>query len=91
MALIHQDLWYRKIVPSSHQRDKPSHTVLCTFNRGNDRIWKVIPISDCLREESALLNVSSCNGGVKSQWVMISTAPNCVYVCVCVGGGGGGE
>ena len=61
---------------ASHQRGKPSHTVLCTFNRGNNRIWKGIPISDCLREEWALVNVSSCSGGLKSQWVMISTAPN---------------
>ena len=76
MIFIHQDLWYGKLVPSSHQRGKPSHTILCSFSRGNDRIWKGIPISDCLREEWALVNVSSCSGGLKSQWVMISTVPN---------------
>ena len=84
MTFILQDLWYGKLVPSSHQRGKPIHTIFCTFNRGNNRIWKGIPISDCLREEWALENVSSCSGGLKSPWVMIYTAPNC-------GGGGGGE
>ena len=58
MIFIHQDLWYGKLVPNSHQRCKPSHTILCTFRRGNNRIWKGIPISNCLREEWALVNVS---------------------------------
>ena len=75
-TFIHQDLWYGKLVPSSHQRGNPSHTILCTFNIGNNQIWKNIPISDCLREEWTLVNVSSCSWGLKSQWVMISTAPN---------------
>ena len=73
---IHQDQWYRKLVPSSHQRGKPSHTILYTFSGGNNWIWKGIQISDCLREKWAFVNVSSCSGGLKSQWVTISTVPN---------------
>ena len=76
MTIIHQKLWYGKLVPTSHQRDKPSHTILCTFSGGNNRIWKDVPISYCLRESWALVNVSSCSEGLESQWVMISTAPN---------------
>ena len=57
LTFIYQDQWYGKLVglPSSHQRGKPSHTILYPFSRGNDRIWKGIPISDCLREEWALV------------------------------------
>ena len=44
MTFIHQDLWCGKLVPSSHQRGEPSHTILCTFNRGKNRIWKGIPV-----------------------------------------------
>ena len=84
MTFIHQDLWYGKLIRSSHQRGKPSHTILCTFNRGNNRIWKSIPIPDCLREEWALVNVSFCSGDLKSQWVMISTAPNCGDKIMCL-------
>ena len=43
-TFLHQDLWYGKLVPSSHQRGKPSHTILCTISGGNNRIWKGIPI-----------------------------------------------
>ena len=46
-----------ELVPSSHQRGKPSHTILCTFSRGNNRIWTGIPISDSLREEWALIDI----------------------------------
>ena len=56
MTFIHQDLWYGKLVPCSRQKGKPGHTILCTFNRGNNQIWKGIPIFDCLREEWALVN-----------------------------------
>ena len=83
MTFIHQDLWYGKLVPSSHQRGKPSYSILCPFNRCNNRIWKSIPISDCLREEWALVNASSCSRGLKSQWVMISTAPNWGDKIIC--------
>ena len=77
MTFIHHNLWYGKLVPSSHQRGKPSHTMLCSFNRGNN--LEMHPISDCLREELALVNVSSCSGGLKSQTAMISIVPNCGY------------
>ena len=68
MAFIHQDLWYGKLIPSSHQRRKPNHTILCTFNRGNDWIWKGIPISDCLRAEWALVNVSLSGVWKVNEW-----------------------
>ena len=68
MMFIHQDLWYGKLVPSSHQSGKSSHTILCTFSRGNNQFWKSIPISNGLREELAFVNISSCSGGLKSQW-----------------------
>ena len=130
MTFIHQDLWYGKFVPSSHQRCKSSpvfaksaglphqrcpvnlskennilttnmpsvlqklicpakdyiysqsdscpasveksrnssHTILCTFNRSNNQIWKGIPIPDCLRNEWALVNISSSSGGLKSHY-----------------------
>ena len=64
MTFNHQDLWYAKLVPSSNQRGKPSHTILCTFSGGVNQIWKGIPISNDLREEWALVNVSSCSGGM---------------------------
>ena len=35
---------FGKLFPSSHERRKLSHTTLCTFNRGNNRIWKGIRI-----------------------------------------------
>ena len=79
MTFIHQALCYGKLVPSSHQRGKPNHIILCTFSGGNNWLWKCIPISNGLREEWALVNVSSCSGGLKSQWMMISTAPNSGY------------
>ena len=37
MKFIHQDLDYGKLVLSSHQRSKPSHTSLCPFSRGNNK------------------------------------------------------
>ena len=54
-----------------------SHSTLCTFSERNNRIQKGIPISDVLREEWALVSDSFWSRGTKSQWVMISTAPNC--------------
>ena len=71
ITFIHQDLWYGKLVPSTHLKGKPSHTILCAFSRSNHRIWKGIPISDCLREEWTHVNVSSCSGGFKSQWFLL--------------------
>ena len=69
MTVIHQDLWNGKLVPSSHQRGKPSHNILCSFSRGDDRTWKGIPISDCLKEEWALVNVRFCSGVWKvNEW-----------------------
>ena len=43
MTFIHQDLWYGKLVPSSHQRVK--------LSRANNQNWKGIPASTGLREE----------------------------------------
>ena len=83
MTFIHQDLWNGNLVPSSHQRGKPSHTILYTFSRGNNRIWKGIPISEWFREEWALVKVSSCIGDLKSQWVMSSTVPICGELIIC--------
>ena len=83
VTFIHKDLWYGKLVPSSHQRSKFSHTILCTFSRGNNWIWKSIPISDCLREKWVLVNVRSCSRGLKSPCVMISIAPNWQEKIIC--------
>ena len=63
MTFIHQDLWYGNLVASSHQRGKPSHTILCTFSRGNNRNWKGIPISEWFREEWALVKAQSLQRG----------------------------
>ena len=41
MTFIQQDLWYGKLVPSSHQTSKPSHTILWTFSRCNNLTSKV--------------------------------------------------
>ena len=82
----HQDLWYRKLVPSSHRRGKLSHIILCTTSGGNNRICKGIPISNSLRGEWALENVNSCSGDLKS----MSDDFHCALLGDGVGGGGGG-
>ena len=73
ITFIHQDLWYGKLGPCSHQRGKPSHPIICDLSGRNNRIWKGILISGCLREEWALVNVSSCSGAwnVNEWWFLL--------------------
>ena len=36
--------WPRRLDPNSHQRTELSNSILGTFNRGDNRVWKCIPI-----------------------------------------------
>ena len=76
MTIIHQDLWSGKLAPSPYKRNELSNRVFCTFSSRKERIWKWIPISNSLGEETALVNVSISKGGLKCQRVMPSDKPN---------------
>ena len=75
MTIIHQDLWSGKLVPSPYKRSELSNRVFCIFSSRKERIWKWIPISNRLGEETALVNVSISKGGLKCQRVMPSDMP----------------
>ena len=76
MTIVHQDLWWGKLVPSSYQRSELSNRVFCSFSSRKESICEWIPISNSLGEETALVNVSISKGGLKCQRVMISDMPN---------------
>ena len=76
MTIIHQDLWWGKLVPSSYQRSELSNRIFCSFSSRKEGICEWIPISNSLGEETALVNVSISKGGLKCQRVMISDMPN---------------
>ena len=40
--------WPGRLVPSSHQRSELSNSILGTFSRGENRVWKCIPIPNGL-------------------------------------------
>ena len=46
-------------------------------------MWKDIPISNGLKEEGSLENISSCSGDLKCQRVMISGVPNLGNKVIC--------
>ena len=73
MAFIHQDLWYGKVVPSSHLTKKVNLVAPYSALSAEEIIDSGRVFQYSLREEWALLNIS---GFLKSQWVTISTAPN---------------
>ena len=83
LTFIHQDLRNGKLVPSSCQRSKLSYFILCTYSGWDYRMWKGIPISNGLREEGSLVNISFSSGDLKCQRVMISAAPNWGNKVVC--------
>ena len=76
MTIIHQDLWWRKLVPSPYKRSELSNRVFCSFRSRKESICKWIPISNSLGKEAALVNVSISKGGLKCQRVVISDMPN---------------
>ena len=84
MTFIHQDLWYGNSVSSSHQKVNLATPSSAPSAEGMIKSRRDIPISNCLREEWVLVNVSSYRGGLKSQGVMISAAP---FFFFCRGGG----
>ena len=66
----------REVSPSSYQRSELSNRVFCSFSSRKESICELIPISNSLGEETALVNVSISKGGLKCQRVMISDMPN---------------
>ena len=74
--IIHQDLWWGKLVPSPYKRSELSNRVFCSFSSRKESICKWIPISNSLGKEAALVNVSISKGGLKCQRVVISDMPN---------------
>ena len=76
MTIIHQDLWWGKLVPSPYKRSELSNRVFCSFSSRKESICKWIPISNSLGKEAALVNVSISKGGLKWQRVVISDMPN---------------
>ena len=76
MTIIHQDLWWGKLVPSPYKRSELSNRVFCSFSSRKESICKWIPISNSLGKEAALVNVSISKGGLKCQRVVISDMPN---------------
>ena len=74
MTLIHQDLWWGKLVPSRYKRSELSNRVFCTFSSRKESICKWFPISNSLGE-TALVNVSISKWGLKCQRVMLSDMP----------------
>ena len=76
MTIIHQHLWWGKLVPSPYKRSELSKWV-CSFSSRKESICKWIPISNSLWEEAALVNVNISKGGMKCQRVVISDMPNC--------------
>ena len=77
MTIIHQDMWWGKLVPSPYKRSELSNRVFCSFSSRKGSICKQIPISNSLGEEAALVNVSIGKGGLKCLRVVISGMPNC--------------
>ena len=76
MTIIHQDLWWGKLVPCPCKRSELSNRVFCYFSSRKESICKWIPITNSLGEEAALVNVSISEGGLKCQRVVISEMPN---------------
>ena len=76
MTIIHQDLWWWKLVPSPYKRSELSNRVFCTFSSRKERACKWILISNSLEEETALVNVSISKRDLKCQRVMLSDMPN---------------
>ena len=76
MTIIHQDLWWGKLVPSPYKRSELSNRVFCSFSSRKESICKWIPISNSLGKEAALVNVTISKGGLKCQRVVISDMPN---------------
>ena len=76
MTIIHQDLWWGKLVPSPYKRSELSNRVFCSFSSRKESICKWIPISNSLGKEAALVNVSISKGGLKYQRVVISDMLN---------------
>ena len=76
MTIIHQDLWWGKLVPRPYKRSELGNRGFCPFSSRKESICKWIPISNSLGEETALVNVSIIKGGLKCQRVVISDMPN---------------
>ena len=75
MTIIHQDLWWGKLVHSPCKRSELIKRIFCIFSSRKESIYKWIPISNSLGEETALINVSISKGRLKCQRVMISDMP----------------
>ena len=73
----------RKLVPSSHQRNELSNTILCIFSRWDQRIGESIPIPDSLGEEATFIYICISNGSLKCHRVLISTTPSFGDKVIC--------
>ena len=76
MTIIHQDLWWGKLVSSPYKRSELSNRVFCSFSSRKESICKWIPISNSLGKEVTLVNVNISKGGLKCQRVVTSDMPN---------------
>ena len=65
-----------RLVPSSHQRSELSNTILGTFSRGGKRVWKCIPIPNCLGEKAAFITISVSNGNLIYHRMIIPATPS---------------
>ena len=72
-----------KLVPSSHQRSELNNTILCIFNRWDQRIGEGIPIPDSMGEAGTFINICISNGGLKCHRVLIFTTPSFGDKIVC--------
>ena len=66
----------RELVPSTHQRNELSNTILCIFSGWDQSIGEGIPIPDILGEEATFINICIGNGSLKCHRVLISTTPS---------------
>ena len=68
--------WPGRLVPSSHQRRELSNTIFGTFSRGDKRVWKCIPIPNCLGEKATLINISVSSGNLIRYRMIIPAMPS---------------
>ena len=73
----------RELVPSSHQRNELSNTVLCIFSRWDQRIGEGIPIPDSLGEEVTFINICISNGSWNAIecWSSQNRSVNRIILC----------
>ena len=88
MTIIHQDLWWGKLVPSPYKRSELSNRVFCSFSNRKESICKWISISNSRGgrgEEAALVNISISKGVWNAkEWWFMRTAKTLIRLGGCV-------